>query len=382
LGLSDDKGDSPSNGSSEFSFFDPGRGLGRNHPWPREHYFIDGASSADEPWSWLPSGGGGEVWASQGNLEAPLPCCEVKSPYDGRGLDGTDAQESEHAKDTQIHCESVVAETVGNNLAVIVQGGMGNHRGAVSGFQEPFVDVKDLIGTHAGSDRWDPMSSEASLVAPEAPSPCSAQGTTAPALPTIDGLGLGASPPRTTNPPAETLAQEDPFPPSVTSPSLETVSFDMPAQHLVPVVATHQTPALAVVVMHVNMARGSETDDLIAGEIPSNPSSFIAKLQKPVASPLIFALAPKRKTKRAPQIPRWSTRLAKKACGHTSAIAAAQNIIMKKLGISTMQQLDAADFECCIKLFKVGLIEEQTRMIHDLFKVQDRQPSATKGGSQ
>jgi hypothetical protein len=37
--------------------------------------------------------------------------------------------------------------------------------------------------------------------------------------------------------------------------------------------------------------------------------------------------------------------LAKKACGHTPAVAAAQNMLMKKLGITKAQQLEATDFE-------------------------------------
>jgi hypothetical protein len=37
--------------------------------------------------------------------------------------------------------------------------------------------------------------------------------------------------------------------------------------------------------------------------------------------------------------------LARKACGCTSAVAAAQNLFMKKLGFIGAQQLEATDFE-------------------------------------
>jgi hypothetical protein len=71
--------------------------------------------------------------------------------------------------------------------------------------------------------------------------------------------------------------------------------------------------------------------------------------------------------------------LAKKACGHTPAVAAAQNMLMKKLGITKAQQLEATDFERYLKLFKEGLSEEQTKVIQDLFKVHDLQPSVAEG---
>jgi hypothetical protein len=67
---------------------------------------------------------------------------------------------------------------------------------------------------------------------------------------------------------------------------------------------------------------------------------------------------PKRHTKAGTTVPRRSSRLAKKACGHTPAIAAAQNILMKKLGIVGAQQQESSEFEQYLKIFKEVLTAE------------------------
>jgi D-arabinose 1-dehydrogenase-like Zn-dependent alcohol dehydrogenase len=64
----------------------------------------------------------------------------------------------------------------------------------------------------------------------------------------------------------------------------------------------------------------------------------------------------------------------KKACGCTLAVFTAQNVLMKKLGISGAMQLEASDFERYLKLLKEGLIEEWIVMIRDMFMVHTPHP--------
>jgi hypothetical protein len=66
-------------------------------------------------------------------------------------------------------------------------------------------------------------------------------------------------------------------------------------------------------------------------------------------------------------VPRRSARLAKKAIQCTPVLAAVQNLLMHKLGLSTSQRLQTADFDKYLKLFEEGLSLEQVQMIHELF---------------
>jgi hypothetical protein len=52
-------------------------------------------------------------------------------------------------------------------------------------------------------------------------------------------------------------------------------------------------------------------------------------------------------------------------------VAAAQNVLMKKLGISSEPQLDAADFERYISIFENGFTDEQIMLIRELFQADD-----------
>jgi hypothetical protein len=47
----------------------------------------------------------------------------------------------------------------------------------------------------------------------------------------------------------------------------------------------------------------------------------------------------------------------KKSLGRTPTVAAAQNILMKKLGLAQGFQLQSMDFERCLQLFAEGLSE-------------------------
>jgi hypothetical protein len=72
-------------------------------------------------------------------------------------------------------------------------------------------------------------------------------------------------------------------------------------------------------------------------------------------------------------LPHHSTRLAKKAGRRMPAVAAAQNVIMWKLGLASNEHIETEDFSAYINLFRDGLSEDQARMIDELF--MDKPPS-------
>jgi hypothetical protein len=85
---------------------------------------------------------------------------------------------------------------------------------------------------------------------------------------------------------------------------------------------------------------------------------------------------PRRRARRscaASVLPHHSTRLAKKAGRRMPAVAAAQNVIMWKLGLSSNEHIETEDFSAYINLFRDGLSEDQARMIDELF--MDKPPS-------
>jgi hypothetical protein len=83
----------------------------------------------------------------------------------GKVQDRTCEQGFVNAKDSRLHCESTEAATICKNSNATVQGGKSCHSRVMPGFREPFIDVQGLAVTHGASDRWDPIWSEASLVA-------------------------------------------------------------------------------------------------------------------------------------------------------------------------------------------------------------------------
>jgi hypothetical protein len=61
----------------------------------------------------------------------------------------------------------------------------------------------------------------------------------------------------------------------------------------------------------------------------------------------------------------------KKAANRTPVVAAAQNLLMRKLGVLQNQpKIESADFDHYIKLFAEGLTEVQAQMIWELFMVE------------
>jgi hypothetical protein len=71
-------------------------------------------------------------------------------------------------------------------------------------------------------------------------------------------------------------------------------------------------------------------------------------------------------------IPRQSSRVAKKARRRTLAVAAAQNALMRNLGLTADSQSDTDTFDKYVKLFNEGLTKSQVQFIKELFMQQSR----------
>jgi hypothetical protein len=56
------------------------------------------------------------------------------------------------------------------------------------------------------------------------------------------------------------------------------------------------------------------------------------------------------------------------------AVAAAQNVLMRKLGLVTGEHVESEDFDRYLNMFKGGLTEEQVNLIRELFKEHTTDP--------
>jgi hypothetical protein len=95
---------------------------------------------------------------------------------------------------------------------------------------------------------------------------------------------------------------------------------------------------------NVNTSHGADLDGLQEGFIPSSPASFVNKISKPTRHTVAHSPSVKRARPRPiATMSQRSSSYVKKARSHTPAVAAAQNVVMKKLGISQVAQLQMAD---------------------------------------
>jgi hypothetical protein len=74
-------------------------------------------------------------------------------------------------------------------------------------------------------------------------------------------------------------------------------------------------------------------------------------------------------------MPRRSSRLCTKARSRVPAIAAAQNLLMHKLGLALGPHVESVDFDYYLQEFKDDLSKEQVRLIRKLFKEQASGPT-------
>lgn len=159
-----------------------------------------------------------------------------------------------------------------------------------------------------------------------------------------------------------------------TSPVMETVRFlvqervnDLPAESV-----QDQATSFA------NTQRGSDLANMSEGFIPTSPSDYAAAVSVPIA-PALQSTPTRRRTRLpappAPRTLRHSTRLARKARSRTPTVVAAQNVLLKKLNITTDGPPVAVDIEAYINEFQQGLTVEQSRLIMELFAAHLPEPS-------
>jgi hypothetical protein len=120
----------------------------------------------------------------------------------------------------------------------------------------------------------------------------------------------------------------------------------------------------------VTTARGSAPDRMPDGPIPSSPSDFLQQVMRTLNSTPLLSTPSRRKRHRAPPsgtVPRRSSRPAKKARNWAPAVAAAQNVLMWKLGLASSAHIETADYDRYLELFDQGLSEEQARRIDEPF---------------
>jgi hypothetical protein len=171
--------------------------------------------------------------------------------------------------------------------------------------------------------------------------------------------------------------------PSVDVPSLEVVHFpDFVSQHLE---ADDDTPvaqvALATEGDFVNTSQGASPGSMETGVIHNSPNYFVhlmAKLLQSVAltSPPVHHHHP-RCVYTTSEVPRHCSHLAKKASSRVPVVAAAQNILMRKLGLATGTHVESEDFNRYLKAFKDGLTEEHVKLIRELFNEHASDPAGS-----
>jgi hypothetical protein len=224
----------------------------------------------------------------------------------------------------------------------------------VPAFHEPLVDVLAQRVPCVVLEQWDPMWSESATVLLILS--CSA---------TVCGAGSESPTGSQSSRPTSEEAHEASTPLSLESPVLEMITFDLPVQQI-QMVAFECQPEPRASDMHVNTSRGASLEGMCDDIISVSPNTLLDKVKKPLPKAAIVVPPPKRRTKVVTKVSRRSSWLAKKACGHTSAVAAVHNVLMKKLNIVGTQQLESTKFEQYLKMFKEGLIAEQIKMIQEL----------------
>ncbi|OEL37854.1 hypothetical protein BAE44_0001127 [Dichanthelium oligosanthes] len=154
-------------------------------------------------------------------------------------------------------------------------------------------------------------------------------------------------------------------PSSPSEEALPVAETPAPALSLSPTpAASSQTAVVA------STTRGASLEPLLPVSVPTDLPSFAQALRKPLGPSVLPSPPPLRRPRHRAALlapPHRSSRLAKKAVCRTPSLIAAQNLLMRKLGLSGDSQLESGDFDRYIQMFKNGLTEEQTKLISELF---------------
>jgi hypothetical protein len=121
---------------------------------------------------------------------------------------------------------------------------------------------------------------------------------------------------------------------------------------------------------YVNTSRGGSLGSILACPAPGSPSSFVQQMSSSIQQmTLVPAQRRRRQHIRVPPstVPRRSSRLAKKSKSIQLVVAAAQNVLMQKLGFINDTHNEADDFERYLFAFNEGLSDAPVEMIRELF---------------
>jgi hypothetical protein len=112
----------------------------------------------------------------------------------------------------------------------------------------------------------------------------------------------------------------------------------------------------------VTTSRNTSLGSMQDGMLPVCPMAF-AKLVTsylPVAALQSTPIGHRTRRVVTPTVPRQSAHLVKKVVNRTPVIAAAKNLLMRKLGLlQARNEIDLVEFDLYIKLFAEGLSESQ-----------------------
>jgi hypothetical protein len=102
-------------------------------------------------------------------------------------------------------------------------------------------------------------------------------------------------------------------------------------------------------------------DSMSEGVLPMSPSTFSHMLRKEL-QPAALVTPPSHRRVRQQNKCGDSVLeqpFSKEAVNIPSTVAAARNVLLRKLVLSKGSEVETEEFNCCLQLFKDGLIEEQ-----------------------
>lgn len=327
--------DDDSSGSDDYPGYDPGRGSSK--PWPKVHHFApsrDGRPSQPSSGGHSPHGGAcfRRVPARGKKAHSMPPICPtntMRSSWRGRSVAINGAKRS------------------GNTLEPV---------------PPQRADLKGL-GQRATLElprAWDPMQFESEMVVETWARPIKA---------TIQAQDMGCYDEPLDRPGNDTPVLETVSFPTESSPSLsELPPASQPSQqpNTAAIPECNDTTSLSGIPLEelrtpprahfVSSQRGQPPSPF---ERPADEMGFVATVTKPL--PIAQLPAPRRRPGRpAPiQPPRRSQRLAKKIRARTPAIVAAQNVLLRKLGITSNEPPVPEHIDQYLQAFSNGLTEEQ-----------------------
>jgi hypothetical protein len=102
-------------------------------------------------------------------------------------------------------------------------------------------------------------------------------------------------------------------------------------------------------------------DSMSEGVLPMSPSTFSHMLRKELQPTALVTPPSHRRVRQQNECGDsvLEQPFSKEAVNRPSTVAAARNVLLRKLVLSKGSEVETEEFNCCLQLFKDGLIEEQ-----------------------